>query len=45
MHFLLHAKAVVDEGTISKKDLGLITWCETADEARDAIAAFYEIEG
>ncbi|MEO1921403.1 MAG: LOG family protein [Sphingomonadaceae bacterium] len=37
--------ALADEGTISKKDLDLITWCETATEAWDAIAKFYGIEG
>ena len=37
--------ALADEGTISKKDLDLITWCETATEAWAAIAEFYGIEG
>ncbi len=36
--------ALADEGTVSKRDLDLITWCETADEAWDHIAAFYELD-
>ncbi|WP_435418595.1 TIGR00730 family Rossman fold protein [Parerythrobacter aurantius] len=38
-------EAIAEEGTISRKDLELITWCETADEAWDHIARFYEIRG
>jgi len=37
-------EALAEEGTISHRDLDLITWCETAEEAWDAIAKFYEIE-
>ena len=37
-------KALAEEGTISAKDLDLITWCETADEAWAAIAKFYDLE-
>ncbi|MDF1833932.1 MAG: lysine decarboxylase, partial [Alteraurantiacibacter sp. bin_em_oilr2.035] len=33
-----------EEGTISRKDLDLITWCETADEAWSAIADFYDLD-
>ncbi|VVS99139.1 LOG family protein [Erythrobacter sp. EC-HK427] len=33
--------ALAEEGTISPKDLELITWCETAEEGWAAIAAFY----
>ena len=36
-------EAIAEEGTISRKDLDLITWCETAEEAWDHIAAFYEL--
>tara|TARA_B100000678_G_scaffold167579_1_gene139979 strand:+ start:429 stop:1310 length:882 start_codon:yes stop_codon:yes gene_type:complete len=36
-------EALAEEGTISHRDLDLITWCETADEAWDAIATFYEL--
>ena len=37
-------EAIADEGTISHKDLDLIHWCETADEAWAHIAEFYELE-
>ncbi|APE29337.1 hypothetical protein BMF35_b0082 [Aurantiacibacter gangjinensis] len=37
-------EAIADEGTISKKDLDLITWCESAEEGWQAIADFYGIE-
>ena len=37
-------EAIAEEGTISKKDLDLFHWCETADEAWEHIAAFYEID-
>lgn len=37
-------EAIADEGTISKKDLELFHWCETADEAWSCIADFYELE-
>ncbi|MXP10509.1 LOG family protein [Pseudoblastomonas halimionae] len=40
---VVNFEALADEGTISKKDLDLITWCETADEAWAAISEFYEI--
>lgn len=36
-------EAFAEEGTISQKDLDLITWCETAEEAWAHIAEFYEI--
>lgn len=42
---VIDLEALADEGTVSKRDLDLITWCETANEAWDAIAKFYEIEG
>ena len=38
-------EALAEEGTISPRDLDLITWCETADEAWDAIANFYDLKG
>jgi hypothetical protein len=38
-------EGLAEEGTISPRDLELITWCETADEAWGHIAAFYEIRG
>ena len=36
-------EAIAEEGTISKKDLDLFHWCETADEAWGHIAEFYEL--
>ncbi|MHA6332787.1 LOG family protein [Qipengyuania sp. CAU 1752] len=36
-------EAIAEEGTISRKDLDLITWCETAEDAWGHIAAFYEL--
>ena len=36
-------EAIAEEGTISRKDLELITWVETADEAWAHIADFYEL--
>ncbi|QUL37786.1 LOG family protein [Erythrobacter sp. JK5] len=37
-------EAIAEEGTISKQDLDLFHWCETADEAWGHIAEFYELE-
>ena len=37
-------EALAQEGTVSRKDLDLITWCETAEEAWAHITAFYEID-
>ena len=37
-------EALADEGTISKKDLDLFRWCETADEAWGHISAFYDLK-
>lgn len=34
-------EAIAEEGTISKKDLDLFKWCETADEAWAHISEFY----
>ncbi len=36
-------EALADEGTISKKDLDLFRWCETAEEAWDHISGFYKL--
>ncbi|MBL8655873.1 MAG: LOG family protein [Altererythrobacter sp.] len=36
--------ALVEEGVIGANDLGLVTWCETADEAWGHIAAFYDLD-
>lgn len=35
--------ALAEEGTISRKDLDLFQWCETAEEAWNHIKAFYEL--
>ncbi|WP_133364696.1 LOG family protein [Qipengyuania sediminis] len=37
-------QALVEEGVIGARDLDLITWCETADEAWGHIASFYDLE-
>ena len=37
-------EAIAEEGTISKADLDLFHWCETADEAWNCIADFYDLE-
>ncbi len=36
--------ALADEGTISRKDLDLFRWCETAEEAWGHISAFYKLD-
>ena len=38
-------EAIAEEGTISKKDLELFNWCETAEDAWKCISDFYEING
>lgn len=38
---VVNFEAIAEEGTISKSDLDLITWCETAEEAWEAIREFY----
>ncbi len=35
-------QGLAEEGVISTHDLDLITWCETAEEAWDAVCAHYE---
>nr|WP_298930769.1 LOG family protein [uncultured Erythrobacter sp.] len=37
-------EAIAEEGTISKKDLDLFRWCETAEDAWDHIADFYNLD-
>lgn len=41
---VVNFEAIAEEGTISKKDLDLFRWCETAEEAWDHIAAFYKLQ-
>jgi len=36
-------EALADEGTINHKDLELFRWCETAEEAWEKIAGFYQL--
>lgn len=42
---VVNFEALAEEGTISPADLDLITWCETAEEAWEAICAFYALSG
>ncbi len=37
-------EALAEEGTISRRDLDLFRWCETAEEAWEHIAAFYDLD-
>ena len=41
---VVNFEALAEEGTISPRDLDLITWCETAEEAWAAISEFYELK-
>jgi len=41
---VINFEAIAEEGTISRKDLDLFQWCETAEEAWSHIAEFYELE-
>ncbi len=41
---VVNFQALADEGTINPKDLELIHWCETADQAWKHIAEFYELD-
>ena len=41
---VVNLDALAEEGTISRKDLELFTWCETAEEAWDHIAEFYDLK-
>ena len=36
-------EGLAEEGVISPHDLDLITWCETAEEAWDAVCAHYDV--
>ncbi|MEE4152839.1 MAG: LOG family protein [Erythrobacter sp.] len=36
--------ALAEEGTISPRDLDLMTWCETAEEAWEHIADFFDLK-
>ncbi|HAU21107.1 MAG TPA: lysine decarboxylase [Erythrobacter sp.] len=41
---IIDFEAMAEEGTISKKDLDLFHWCESAEDAWCHIADFYELE-
>ena len=41
---IINFEALCEEGTVSRKDLDLFRWCETAEEAWGHIAAFYGID-
>ncbi|MGY6551220.1 MAG: LOG family protein [Erythrobacter sp.] len=41
---VINFDALAEEGTISKSDLDLFHWCETADDAWTHIAEFYELK-
>ncbi len=41
---IVNFEGLVDEGTINARDLDLIHWCETADEAWAHICEFYRLE-
>jgi uncharacterized protein (TIGR00730 family) len=42
---VVNFEALAEEGTISRADLDLITWCETAEDAWEAICGFYQLSG
>ena len=39
---VVNFQALVDEGVVSQRDLGIFTYVETAEEAWDVVRAFYE---
>lgn len=41
---VINFEAIAEEGTISRKDLDLLHWCETAEDAWAHISDFYELE-
>jgi uncharacterized protein (TIGR00730 family) len=41
---VINFEALVEEGTVSRKDLDLFRFCETAEEAWSHIAAFYDLK-
>jgi predicted Rossmann-fold nucleotide-binding protein len=41
---VLNFEALADEGVINRADLNLFQWVETAEEAWQKIAAFYELD-
>ena len=43
-HRVIDWEAFAEEGVISAKDLELITWCETAEDAWAHIAEFYDLD-
>ncbi|WFL76103.1 LOG family protein [Altererythrobacter arenosus] len=41
---VVNFEAIAEEGTISKRDLELFRWCETAEDAWCHIAEFYDLD-
>ena len=41
---VVNFEALAEEGTINHADLDLFRWCESAEDAWDHIAAFYELK-
>ncbi|WEK48217.1 MAG: LOG family protein [Candidatus Andeanibacterium colombiense] len=41
---IVNFEALAEEGVISRNDLDLFSWCETAEEAWDCIREFYKIK-
>jgi uncharacterized protein (TIGR00730 family) len=41
---VINFEALAEEGTITPRDLDLFRWCETAEEAWEHIAGFYQIK-
>jgi len=41
---VVNFEAIAEEGTIAKSDLDLFHWCETAEDAWEHIAEFYELK-
>lgn len=41
---VINFEALAEEGVINRRDLDLITWCETAEDAWDEIQRFYELD-
>ncbi len=39
---VVNFQALVDEGVVSARDLGIFTYVETAEEAWDVVRNFYE---
>ena len=40
---VVNFEAIAEEGTISKRDLELFRWCETAEDAWEYLCDFYDL--